>query len=303
MRLKNIYSILSEMARTPEYCGNCGFPKTGKHPSGQQYHFYRQGKYYCTSTSLAAAKNNGLTPTGNLFVSAGTTPPTKSSSPAPAQEPTPNVQPPTPHPQAKPKSNDNSSAVVDDLDTDGETITKKELEQWLSSFDIAPNQYSIVNGRLNIDSDINFNFSDFVYIPVPFGTIKGSFHASIVSLESFKNFPTKVERSLFADDTDISSFEGLDVSVGHMLDLSSNDLLTDLRGIHKHINYVGHTLRIDIDHVTHGGLGILMIKGLKHVLTRNTEVDDILNKYLGTKDILAAQEELIDAGFNHIARI
>ena len=61
--------------------------------------------------------------------------------------------------------------------------------------------------------------------------------------------------------------------------------------------------RFDINLVKNGGVGILLIKGLKEVDTHNEEMNKIFNKYLKNRDIFDAQEHFIDAGAVHLARI
>ncbi len=81
----------------------------------------------------------------------------------------------------------------------------------------------------------------------------------------------------------------------------------------KQANYVGsvrvfqnatHLLRLfEISGITH--IGIMGIKGVMVPgQTGNVEtLGDIFNKYVGTGDILSAQDELIDAGFIDQARL
>jgi hypothetical protein len=50
-------------------------------------------------------------------------------------------------------------------------------------------------------------------------------------------------------------------------------------------------------------LGFLLVKEITKFDTGNGAVDDIFNKYVGTGDILSAQDELIDAGYTDQARL
>jgi hypothetical protein len=60
--------------------------------------------------------------------------------------------------------------------------------------------------------------------------------------------------------------------------------------------------------VTHV-LGILLIEGVTHIRVDSNRgapkghIDKIMNKYLGTGDIISCQDELIDAGFILQARL
>ena len=50
-------------------------------------------------------------------------------------------------------------------------------------------------------------------------------------------------------------------------------------------------------------LGLLKIKGLKHVKLSNKKVETIINKYLPEGDILECQSELMDAGLEEYAKL
>jgi hypothetical protein len=51
-------------------------------------------------------------------------------------------------------------------------------------------------------------------------------------------------------------------------------------------------------------LGLLLIDGIcKFDIDTRGPIDAIFNKYVGTGDILSAQDELIDAGFIEQARL
>jgi len=51
-------------------------------------------------------------------------------------------------------------------------------------------------------------------------------------------------------------------------------------------------------------LYVFKIKGLKYVKTKIGDLNDIINKYLtGNHDIMDCQEELIEAGFEKIAKL
>jgi hypothetical protein len=46
-----------------------------------------------------------------------------------------------------------------------------------------------------------------------------------------------------------------------------------------------------------------LIKGITHIDIDEGPIDAIMNKYVGTGDILSAQDELIDAGLFDQARL
>jgi hypothetical protein len=75
-----------------------------------------------------------------------------------------------------------------------------------------------------------------------------------------------------------------------------------LSGIDKMLPHINGSITCEVP-VTHA-LGLLLIKGVTHInIDNNGPIDRIMNKYLGTGDILSAQDELIDAGFIDHARL
>ena len=110
-------------------------------------------------------------------------------------------------------------------------------------------------------------------IPYQFGTVTGTFSCALTELSLFDGVPKVVDGDFFCDQTKIKS----------------------LSGIEKHIQHIGGGFFCD-DGVTNI-LGLLLIEGLTHVnIDQNGPIDRVINKYLGTGDILSAQDELIDAG-------
>jgi hypothetical protein len=75
-----------------------------------------------------------------------------------------------------------------------------------------------------------------------------------------------------------------------------------MTGLDKVVKYVGGNIvgRKGMTHL----LGTLLIPGVKNIcIDQGEAVDRILNRYLGTGDIISAQDELIDAGYVEQARL
>jgi len=298
---------LSEMAAAQK-CGNCGQPMSGNH-------FYRKMKdgsnvRFCKGSAIKAAQDAGLTPNGNKSFPAGGAP---ASAPAPhaggsTGAPTSGGQhspyagnknpragdprPKAPRPPAAPKASGG--------------ITKQQLEAWLKDVGVKPDEYSVVDGKLNIKTSVMITEHEYTKLPVPFGKVEGDFEVAIPTLESFKNFPSKIGGNLTVYYSRIQNFEELDVTVGGGVLLSKNNELMDYRKVQKHIREVGSGVSVDsLDENTMGGLGFLLIKGIQYIqVTSNSKIEEIMNKHFKEDaDLLEVQEELIDSGFKKVARI
>lgn len=116
-------------------------------------------------------------------------------------------------------------------------------------------------------------------LPFQFGVVDGNFDCYNARLTSFTGFPHKITGSLYLYDSHIYS----------------------LHNIHKTVKFIGERFASN-DSVT-DILGLLLIGGLQSVQLDVGPIDDIMNKYVGTGDILAAQDELIDAGLKAQARL
>jgi hypothetical protein len=82
----------------------------------------------------------------------------------------------------------------------------------------------------------------------------------------------------------------------------NNVVVVDLSGIHKLLPCVNGkiTCSAPVSHI----LGLLLIDGVTHInVDHGGPIDAIMNKYLGTRDILSAQDELLDAGRKDYARL
>jgi hypothetical protein len=155
----------------------------------------------------------------------------------------------------------------------------KKIHLWLKDHHVVdPNSYIITDGVVNTTAGITINGC--IDLPVRFGTIGGNFGFTGLSFtESFEVFPHTIE--------------------GHFsMYTAKNNSMHDLYKVLKHIKG-SMVVNNESTHL----LGLLLIEGVTKLDIDRGPIDTILNKYLGTGDILSAQDELIDAGFIDQARL
>lgn len=173
------------------------------------------------------------------------------------------------------------------------------------------NEYKLGRGcKVEEDGTINNDSGpvDLIYfqgsaLSVQFGRVRGNFVANDIPITSMRGFPERVGGNLLIDNTLISSLDGIPTYIGDSF-YCRNTKLRSLTGIDKRVRHIGGAaiLSSDLTHL----LGLLAIPGLKQIFITGVDQDHslvkILNKYIGSGDILAAQDELIDAGFKEQAR-
>jgi hypothetical protein len=143
-------------------------------------------------------------------------------------------------------------------------------------------------------------------LPVRFGSVSGDFDVRDTSLTSMVGFPRHVGGSLKLNQTPISSLDGIPQMIGGDAYLLDTDIHS-LSGISKKVESIGGTVVIGGSQ-THV-LGLLEIRGVQQIIITSlmngtdSPVAVILNKYIGTGDIISAQDELIDAGCKEQARL
>lgn len=114
---------------------------------------------------------------------------------------------------------------------------------------------------------------------IRFGTVSGCFDVSNTLITSIQGFPKSIQGNLLCHRSNISSLSGID------------RIVKEVRGFIRVGNATTHLL------------GLLMVDGVSYVETGRPAVNDILNKYVKSKDIISAQDELIDRGFVDIAHL
>ena len=198
------------------------------------------------------------------------------------------------------------------------TAPHAQIEQFLDSHRIK--NYTIhPDGTVDVDGDVDLRNLKGTSLPVQFGKVRGDFDYDRTKITSLKGAPQAVGGGFYCGNTPITSLKGAPQSVGsdfycHNTKITSlegapqyvggdfgcsNTNITNLDGAPQTVGgsfYCGDTL-------LHGLLRLLDIKGLNSVVFDHGPIDAILDKYVGTGDILSAQDELIDAGFAKVARM
>ena len=128
--------------------------------------------------------------------------------------------------------------------------------------------------------------------------IGGGFTCSHTNITSLDGAPTSVGGGFFCSYTKITSLIGAPTAVGGSFNCSGTNI-TSLDGAPKAIGgnfYCSHTKIRNV-------LRFLQIRGVNHIVYDSGPIDEILNKYAGTGDVISAQDELIDAGFIEQAKL
>lgn len=264
-------------------CPICGHPMSG-------YHYWYKGGWKCKSSSLNSVAAQPGTPTQP-------TPQAGISAPVSAPPPSPSKR------TGKPKAT---------------------LEDWLKRHTIT--QYSInPDGTVDVKGSV---FLDDFYgerIPAKFNHVSGSFSCSGAGLTTLENSPYSVGGDYRVSHNELMTLKGFPTQVGGSVDISDNRLLTSLegveqvtigkslhgerlpnitslKGIHKRIKSIGGKINFSGGNIRTNILGTMMVPGVQHVDTGNRGADKIMNDHINTdQDPLAAQDEMIDAGFAKLA--
>lgn len=142
-------------------------------------------------------------------------------------------------------------------------------------------------------------------------TLKGSpkavedFSVNNNKLLSLEGGPETVNGSFIISNNKLKNLEGCPKIIKNSIFCSENSLET-LTNIHKYINQIGELISIDDLGKVDSILGLIMVNGLVRILiVDNSEIEDIINKYLGKgrTGMLAAQKELIEAGYEEQAKL
>ena len=176
-----------------------------------------------------------------------------------------------------------------------------DIKKWLKQQEIK--KYTIrPNGVVDVDGHVDLIGVEGEYtIPVQFGKVTGHFCCSGTNILSLKGSPQIVHEQFVCSHTNITSLAGAPQSIGgNCICLFTQ--MTSLSGVDKIIKQIDGKFTCDM-RVTHL-LGLLLIKGITgFVIDQGGPIDEIMNWYAGTGDILSAQDKLIDAGFIDQARL
>lgn len=126
------------------------------------------------------------------------------------------------------------------------------------------------------------------------------------NVKSLKGMPDTLNGDIKLSNIPIENFEGMPEHIKGDVDFGFNTI-TSLIGIGDHVKFVGGCIRIIKRNIVSGGLGLMLIKGLKEVIPDKVVGKSpwiIINKYLGQSDkIFECQEELINAGYEAFAEL
>lgn len=214
-------------------------------------------------------------------------------------------------------------------------MTLKTFKQYIleeveeeESVKIPPSLITLYKGRLQISENGKLNSSLSFSIPTntgsfidknrelkyPFDVINGRFEADHLFLSSFKNFPRIIKGNFSAYLNKFTSVEDFPEYVEGDIDISSNNHLKSLSGIHNNLKECNGKLTIPSD-LKGGMLGLLKVKGLKKVTFDEDEVSEhqipelakaceIITKHLNSdRNLIKCQKELYDNDLDEFAEL
>jgi hypothetical protein len=172
------------------------------------------------------------------------------------------------------------------------------------------NEYKIRGCTVNPDGVIHKQGEvDIIYfrgetLPVQFGRVSGNFVANRSNLTSMIGFPREVGGNVYVEYvSSLSSIEGIPLMIG--LDLLCKQAnFKSLAGIDKMVKQIGRGVDFYQKPTPTHILGLLLISNLSYInIDEGGPIDNIMSKYIGTGDIISAQDELIEAGFKEQAKL
>lgn len=190
------------------------------------------------------------------------------------------------------------------------TNLSQEQIDWLQSYGIA--KYTAdANGKVYTHQGIDLILRGEAQLPVRFGVVRGSVSIQNAgSLTTLQGMPIGVTGSFFS----LSGAKVLDAlprsATRYEITQTSVDSLV---GIHKMVREAESFTMIHMSGtqgIATGGLGLLMIKGLKSIACRfagdpSGKVLKFLQEHLNTsdRDIVMIQDQMIDLGLGQWARL
>lgn len=179
-------------------------------------------------------------------------------------------------------------------------VDLNEIKKILDKYKIK--NYTInADGTVDVDGNVDFSNKSITSIPVQFRNVTRHFYCYGTKITSLEGAPQSVGGNFYCSTTKITSLAGCPQSVGGDFNCSFTEI-TSLSGVHKQIKHVGFEFFIPTN-TTHL-LGLLLIPGIKQIrVFENNQVSKILNKHLKDKNVLLAQDELIDAGYPEQAKL
>ena len=158
----------------------------------------------------------------------------------------------------------------------------KEIKKWLDKNKIK--KYTIrPDGVVDVDGDVRLYEFKGDRLPVQFGTVNGKFSFGDSPKISLEGVAEIIHGDLFCHACELKSYSG----VGNLIKQIDGKFYGDVK--------TTHALSLVLIEQVIGGFGI---DG-----EDDSPINVILNRYVGTGDILSAQDEFIDAGLIDQARL
>ncbi len=218
---------------------------------------------------------------------------------------------------------------------------RDKIEQWLQTQDIV--RYVINDDfTVDVNGGVDLSYKSFEQLPVKFNKVSGNFTVSDGLLTTLAGCPQFVGRNFNCSHSKITSLEGGPQVVDGIYNCNSTPLetlkgsptsaheffcggtkLTSLefapkqlgvlsvskteiksyRNVHKHVRC--NRVVLQQNPPIPGTICWILVPGIREIdlIGANFTVTDIYNKHIRTKDILACQEDLIDAGFPEWAKL
>lgn len=334
MKLQTIHKSLLEMGKPAQVCPKCG------HSPMHKTHTYYKGEWKCKNAPLPGFPQGSqsaapASPAAQPAPAATTPAPAASTVAAPAV-PKPTSAPVAPRtvtPVAGGPSITMQSAKTAPPTAVPPASRDQNIKVFMQTHDIS--KYTVnPDGSVDIHEHADFTtMNTKKMLPVKLNKVEGELHLAGY-IETLRNCPTEVTEDFDCTYTKITNLEGFPKTVGGSVGLVANEELTSLDGmdgvviggdfrcekskkltslhnIHKRIAEVDEdgsgegTISFADSGIKSNVLGLLRIRGVKKVILPDAKVAEILNKHLekGDPDIYAAQEELLDAGFDDFAEL
>ena len=132
--------------------------------------------------------------------------------------------------------------------------------------------------------------------------ITGDFLCVNNGLTSLAGGPQIIDKSYDCTDNQLTDLTGCASYISAELHIRGNRIKSFV-GIHKIIKHC-RIIYVDDEHVTEGGIGLLLIKNLEYISTDSTPflvITDYLGK--GTKGMMDCSKELISMGYTNYAKL
>ncbi len=184
---------------------------------------------------------------------------------------------------------------------------KDDIEKWLDSHDITG--YRINNDlSVDVDQDVSIAYDgNLTHLPVQFNTVKAHFSIKHTAITSLRGAPRKVYGEFECSYNKLTTLEFIPTWMENMI-CYENHFTT-----YKHVrNTVQSCVEVSLpQYPVPGTMYWILVPKIEviSILTMGGQFDamnnimDILNRHIHTKDILACQEELIDAGLGQWAKL